>query len=83
MTLGLFLDSKLKGSKSMAIDKAAGYVAAQLAAGASAFFVAGLIGGTGAPADATTTGAVGGFLPAAVVVEAIGTFFLVFVVLQV
>ena len=82
VTLGLFLHSKLQGTKDMSLTKAGIYVASQLAGGAAAFFVGGLVGCSGAPA-ASVDGVVAGFIPAAVVVEAIGTFFLVFVVLQV
>lgn len=85
VTLALFLDGKLKGTSAMVLTKAVGYVGAQLAGGAAAFFVGGLVGCSGAPAASETVAAatVAGFIPTAVVVEAIGTFFLVFVVLQV
>lgn len=84
VTFALFLHSKLKGTKDMDIAKAAIYMATQCAAGVASVYVAGATAGsTGAPVDATTTGPVLGVLPAAMVVEVIGTFFLVFVVLQV
>jgi len=77
VTFALFAFSILKGSNDMPLSKAFGYVVAQLAGSATAFYTAGLITPTpGFPSSAVP-------LLWTVGLEAIGTFFLVFTILQV